>query len=97
MGDSEDGLVLKLDSDGLLQQFVRLLIHTGCGFIDTQNLHDRKACYDLEVVYSLETEAAALWEVLRKIIRGKLTEFWFNGKKLQIKMYFCDNVNIFVL
>ena len=40
--DSEDGLVMKLLSDGLLQQFVRLLVHAGCGFIDTQQLQDRK-------------------------------------------------------
>lgn len=36
--NSEDGLVLKLLSDGLLQQFVRLLVHAGCGFINTQDL-----------------------------------------------------------
>lgn len=40
---SKDGLVLKLLSDGLLQQFVGLLIHAGRGFIDTQELQGRKA------------------------------------------------------
>lgn len=40
--DGEDGLVVKLLSDGLLQQFVRLLVDAGCGFIDTQQLQDGK-------------------------------------------------------
>lgn len=38
MCDGEDGLVVKLLPDGLLQQFVRLLVHAGCGLIDTQEL-----------------------------------------------------------
>lgn len=44
--DGEDGLVVKLLSDGLLQQFVRLLVDAGGGFIDTQQLQDGKTqCY----------------------------------------------------
>lgn len=35
----EDGLVLKFLPDGLLQEFVRLLVHTGRGLINTQELH----------------------------------------------------------
>lgn len=37
--DCEDGLVLKFLPDGLLQEFVRLLVHAGRGLINTQELH----------------------------------------------------------
>lgn len=50
MSNCEDGLALKLLSDGLLQQFVRLLIHAGCGFINTQDLHDGKTVLSSSVV-----------------------------------------------
>lgn len=36
--DGEDGLVLELLPDGLLQQLVGLLVHAGSGFINTQEL-----------------------------------------------------------
>lgn len=38
MCDGEDGLVLELLPDGLLQQLVGLLVHAGSGFINTQEL-----------------------------------------------------------
>lgn len=40
--DGEDGLVPKPLPDGLLQQFVRLLVHAGGGLVDAQELRVEK-------------------------------------------------------
>lgn len=45
VGNSEHSLVLKLLSNGLLQEFVCLMIHAGSGFINTQDLNDNKNIY----------------------------------------------------
>lgn len=51
MGDGEDGLVLELLSDGLLQQLVRPLVHAGRGLVDTQNLKDGRAALSDPVLW----------------------------------------------
>lgn len=38
MSDGENCLVLERLPDGLLQQLVRLLVHTGGGLVDTKQL-----------------------------------------------------------
>lgn len=39
MSDGEHRLVPERLSDGLLQQLVRLLVHTGGGLVDAEELH----------------------------------------------------------